>query len=169
MTTRIVFVCEGNVCRSPMAEALMKEMLSSRKIAGIEVSSCGLRAQEGASAHSELESVLGDAYSYLSNFGSRTINKEIADSADLLLAMENRHVQEINTRFPEAKAKTFTVNGFAGVKGEIKDFIDSNEPDIVDWMQNCYDELSEELPKVVERVTGSKGKPGSDRLSKKSS
>ncbi len=167
--TRVVFVCEGNICRSPMAEALMKEILSSKKIEGVEVSSCGLRAQEGASAHSELDSIIGEAYRHISNFSSRIIGTEIVDGADLLLAMEDRHVRDINVRFPEAKGKTFTIMEFAGAKGEIKDFIDSGEPDIVDWMQDCYIAMSEVLPKVAERIIGSKTKAGSDELSKKAS
>ncbi len=157
MTTRIVFVCEGNVCRSPMAEALLKDFLLAKKIDGVEVSSCGLRAQDGANAHSELESVIGEeAYRQLSNFNSRTISEKIVGEADYLLAMEDRHVRDIKARFPEAKGKTFTIMEFAGAKGEIKDFIDSDLPDIVDWMQDCYIEMSEVLPKVAERITSSK-------------
>ena len=156
MMTRVVFVCEGNICRSPMAEALLKDFLLARKIDGVEVSSCGLRAQDGANAHSELESVIGDAYRHLSNFHSRTISELIVGEADYLLAMEDRHVRDINARFPGAKGKTFTIMEFAGAKGEIKDFIDSDEPDIVDWIQDCYIEMSEVLPKIAERITGSK-------------
>ncbi len=169
MTIRVVFVCEGNICRSPMAEALLKEILLTRKIEGVEVSSCGLRAQEGANAHSELDSVIEDAYKHISNFSSRTISAEIVGRADFLLAMEQRHVRDIHARFPEAKEKTFSMMEFAGLKGEIKDFIDSGEPDIVDWMQDCYVEMSEVLPKVAERITGSKTKAGSEKSSKKAS
>ncbi len=166
--TRVVFVCEGNICRSPMAEALLKDLLVARKIDGVEVSSCGLRAQYGANAHSELESVIGDAYRHLSSFNSRTINEKIVGEADYLLAMEDRHVRDINARFPKAKGKTFTIMEFAGAKGEIKDFIDSDEPDIVDWIQDCYIEMSEVLPKIAERISGSR-KTGPEKSSKKAS
>lgn len=168
MMTRLVFVCEGNVCRSPMAEALLKDILLARKIDGVVVSSCGLRAQDGAYAHSELESVIGDAYRHLSNFSSRTINEEIVGEADYLLAMEDRHVREINVRFPATKGKTFTISEFAGARGEIKDFIDSDEPDILDWIKNCYIEMSDVLPKVAERISSLK-KTGPERSSKKAS
>lgn len=156
MLTQVVFVCEGNICRSPMAEALLKDFLLTKKIDGVEVSSCGLKAQDGANAHSELESVIGDAYRHISNFNSRTINEKIVREANYLLAMEDRHVRDINTRYPEATEKTFTIMEFAGAKGDIKDFIESDLPDIVDWMQDCYIEMSEVLPKIAERITGSK-------------
>ncbi len=152
-----------------MAEALLKEILQAGKIDGVEVSSCGLRAQDGASAHSELDSVIGNAYRHLSNFNSRTITEKIVGEANYLLAMENRHVRDINARFPEAKGKTFAIMEFAGAKGEIKDFIDSREPDIVDWMEDCYMEMSEVMTRVAERITSSKTKVGSEMSSKKAS
>ena len=53
---KIVFVCTGNTCRSPMAEAVLKEELKKRKIRWYSVSSAGLRAEDGApmSANSRL-------------------------------------------------------------------------------------------------------------------
>ena len=47
---RILFVCTGNTCRSPMAEGIFKKMLADRGVNGIECSSAGLFAMTGDSA-----------------------------------------------------------------------------------------------------------------------
>ncbi len=116
------------------------------------MSSCGLQANLGSSAEPNLRLVVGDAYKFLGRFRSRPINSELADRTDLMLAMEEGQVREILSRYPRVKGRVHTVTGFAGVKGEIDDFLDSERADFLGWLESCKAILEKCLCRVLERV-----------------
>ena len=149
----ILFVCDGNICRSPMAQALMTELVSQRGLAGVSVSSAGLSAMPWTTADRRLSIVIGDAYKSLKGFQSRAINTDIVNQADLILVMENRHVEAIASRFPWAKGKVATVTSYAGEKGEIKDFGESGHSEVLEWLKSCHNTLRVCLNKVAEKVS----------------
>src|SRR5437867_10365303 len=100
---KVLFVCDGNICRSPMAEALMRQTLADRNVNGIEVSSSGLVASPWSVAHTQLRRVLGPAYQLVENRPSQPLTQELVERSDLILGMENRHVRQILERYPGSK------------------------------------------------------------------
>ncbi len=136
-----------------MAEALLKDMLSRRGINGVGVSSCGLQASPSNTAEPRLGIVIGNAYSLLKDFRSRPIGSELVREADLILTMEERQVTEVLARFPWAKGKVHTVTRFAGEKGEIPDFLDSDKEDFLEWLKDSYSILDRCVGKVVDKVS----------------
>lgn len=152
---KIVFVCAGNICRSPMAEALLKEKLEERGIAGVHVSSCGLEANPWTVAEPRLRLVIGNAYRTLKDFRSRPMTEEIVRNADLVLTMEERQVREIMSRFPEARGKVATLTDYVGEGGDIVDFIDSHQGSFLEWLKSCYTTIDRCLDRLVERVSKS--------------
>lgn len=135
-----------------MAEALLKEKLSRRGIIGVDVSSCGLQANPWSNAEPRLGIVIGNAYKLLDGFRSRPITPELVREADLVLAMEEGQVHEILARYPEAKGKVHTVTVFAGEKREIRDFLDSDSGDFLEWLKSCYSTLDQCLNRVIDRM-----------------
>lgn len=104
MFQRILVVCIGNVCRSPIAETLFREQLED---AGVQLASAGLGALRGH----PMDAVALDLLREHGLDGSRHVARQIDDGmirrADLILAMEQAQVDAITRRAPHALGRTF--------------------------------------------------------------
>ncbi len=117
---RILFVCTGNLCRSPMAEYLMKEMARQYGI-DIEVKSAGILAVHGEPATEETVAVLQELGINVKSHRSKPLDWDLLDWADIILTMEGWQKRQILTRVPEMDNKVFTLTEFAGEEGEVTD------------------------------------------------
>ncbi|MGH9226639.1 MAG: hypothetical protein ACRD2W_23275 [Acidimicrobiales bacterium] len=103
----VLFLCTGNICRSPVAEALLRHSLAA---AGVEatVRSAGLLdLGQRASVHSV--DVLAGRGIDLSAHRSQTMTRDLLVRADLVIAMAREHVREAVVMAPEVFARTFTL------------------------------------------------------------
>ncbi len=142
-----------------MAEALLREKLTRRGFAGVEVSSCGLEANPWNTAEPRLRQVIGNAYGSLENFRSRPISAEMVQDADLVLAMEERQVQEIMSRFPRIRGRVATLTGFVGETGDIVDFVDGYPGSFLEWLNECHSIINRCLDLVTAKIAASSSKP----------
>lgn len=131
-----------------MAEALLKKKLEKNKISNINVASCGLKVHRD-SIHPNLQSLLGDARVHLERIKPRPISEAIVMQADLILAMEERQVREVLSRFPLAEGKLTTVAHFAEEKDDVRDFIDTGPDAFRDWMKDCLVALERMTDRIV--------------------
>jgi protein-tyrosine phosphatase len=103
-TFNILFVCTGNTCRSPLAEALARVELARRCWRHAEVRSAGVAAQEGEAA-SELAAAAAQKRDLdLSRHQSRGLTPELVEWADLVLGMSPSHLEMIAFLGGEEKA-----------------------------------------------------------------
>ena len=103
----IYFICTGNTCRSPMAEAI----LTSHKLKNVEVRSAGIYALEGGEMSENAKSVL-DAKQIAVDHRSKVVSKDDLQWADLILTMTSVHKELVLQSYPEVQAKIFTLKEY---------------------------------------------------------
>lgn len=90
---RILFVCTGNTCRSPMAEALANQYIKDNNISDITVSSCGLFAQKGQPISSNSVEALAQLGIDISSKKSRRIKPIDLTDSDIIAVMSPEHME----------------------------------------------------------------------------
>lgn len=139
---RILFVCTGNTCRSPMAEAILK----SKNIPGMEVKSAGVYAAGGQDASPHAKNVLTkNSISY--HHSSTPLTEREVKWATHIFTMTEGHKSMIMDAYPTAIEKTFTLKEFI--------FADIKDRDISDpygGSQKVYNETFQELSDLIERL-----------------
>lgn len=103
---RIVFICTGNTCRSPMAEMLFRAHGGEEKT-GLRAESAGIFTQDGMQASGHAQTVAANRGGDLSAHKSRQITDEIVENAAYLVCMTAAHYDAMLERFPYAEDKLF--------------------------------------------------------------
>lgn len=113
MAFRILFVCTGNTCRSPMAEGLCRSFLGRFLLLDqVEVASAGLHVLPGELASREAVAVLAEKGIDLSGHRAIGLAADKVQWADLILTMEGRQKQRLLEQFPEAAGKAFVLKEY---------------------------------------------------------
>jgi len=110
----ILFVCTGNICRSPFAEGLLKKLVQKKGVDDIVADSAGLLALPGNSATGLAQKVAAEYDVDLSGHIAKSVREAILDRSDLILVMEKAHGESLLDAFPEADGKVFLIRHFAG-------------------------------------------------------
>ena len=111
MIKRVLIVCVGNICRSPIAEAVFRHRLADERIV---VESAGLAALAGNPIDPLAEAVLAEHGLTAASHVARQISPALIDAADIVLAMDKRHVSAIHAQAPHARGKTFLLGRWQG-------------------------------------------------------
>lgn len=108
----VLVVCIGNICRSPVAEALLR-----RDVAGVTVRSAGLHAMVGHGAQREMVDLAQGINLDLTSHIARQFTPEMGKDHDLILVMERAHRDEISQIAPHLMGRTMLLDHWSGGKG----------------------------------------------------
>ena len=105
----ILFVCTGNICRSPTWERLAAAYAAQHGIADFTASSAGTRAVIGHPVHRDAAVVLDALGGDTSGFAARQLTAKIASGADLIIAMTGAHRDIVLETAPRQLQRTFSL------------------------------------------------------------
>lgn len=108
----ILIVCTGNICRSPIAEGLLRHHLQARGVGDVQVASAGVSGWDGSPASTEAVEALAERGIDISSHLARRLGRQTIDSADLVIAMAEEHRREMARIAPSAGPRTFTLKEF---------------------------------------------------------
>ncbi|MGI9115317.1 MAG: glycine hydroxymethyltransferase [Chthoniobacterales bacterium] len=150
----VLFVCTGNICRSPIAEGLFRALLGNRK--DIEVTSAGVHAVRGQPPSTHAIDVCAEEGVDIRDLRSQPLMPTLLERATHVFGMTGAHVEAIQMLFPDAAEKTFLLREFeqAGETSwrDVPDPIGLGR----DVYTTCAETIKNALPSVLAFVEESK-------------
>ncbi|MEQ9409085.1 MAG: low molecular weight protein arginine phosphatase [Fuerstiella sp.] len=150
---RVLFVCTGNTCRSPMAEAVFRNLASQRLNCAeeklldhdIDVLSAGVAAPDSAPASPEAVRVLRDRGVDLSQHLSQQVTDDMLTQSDLILAMTSSHLSVLQNARPDLARKMRLL------RDDGRGISDPIGGDIEDY-RGCADEITSCLETILDDI-----------------
>lgn len=147
---RLLFVCTGNTCRSPLAEAIARRAAADRKFNDLEITSAGTGAADGAAA-SDGSLLVGLEHGLdLSAHRARHLSAELVRWADVILAMGPNHLDYVRALGGARKGHLLTSYASHGrVSRAIGDPVGGD----LDVYRATFDELAREIDLALDRLS----------------
>jgi protein-tyrosine-phosphatase len=160
---KVLFVCTGNTCRSPMAEGILKSALKKRGIKNVEVNSAGTHGLHFAPVSVFAAQIAKQKGVDLFRNRSRELTGDMIKAASLILVMAQEHLDYIIRMDPAAASKTFLLKAFArgtgasngdGEEGvlSVKDPIGGSLEDYQRSFSEIEMEIERILPELLQRA-----------------
>jgi protein-tyrosine-phosphatase len=146
----ILFVCTGNLCRSPMATGLLRHRLAEKGLdTRYQVISAGVWAVDGNPASENAVTVMAERGIDISDHIAHTITADDIAGADLILVMSREHEQIIRNTWPQYKWKIHRLSEMAGKRQDITDPYTGS----LQEYRNCADTIADYIDRGLKKIT----------------
>lgn len=144
----LLFVCSGNTCRSPLAEALARQIAARRGVEDVEVSSAGTNAWDNAPATDEALLVGMERGLDLTGHRARKLTPAIVSEADLIFVMTPGHLEPVKQMGGRGKAHVIDEYASGAADQGISDPYGGD----LETYRHTADTLEAELEKLFDRL-----------------
>ena len=145
---KVIFVCTGNTCRSPMAEYLLRDMLQGEELEFVEVHSAGVAARGGQPATGHVREILkAEGIDEITNHRSRGIMDLDISAEDLILTMTPGHKEQLKRYFP-SPYNIYTLHEYLGEEGQVSDPYGGDE----ELYRETFRQLQELIESLVQEI-----------------
>jgi protein-tyrosine-phosphatase len=117
----MLVVCTANICRSPVAEALLRARLHAAGLTKWTVSSAGTWVEPGHTAAPFSIALMAERGLDIQQHRSQSVTEPLMQQADLVLCLETGHAQTLRQAYPAHRHKIYTLRHMAGQRGSVRD------------------------------------------------
>ena len=150
---KILFVCSGNTCRSPLAEGIAKSIFPRSLNEDFEILSAGSSAIEGLPASPLAVQVADEHGIDLSQHKTRLLSRSLVKQADLIVTMSAKHKQTVGILEPSALAYTHLLTEFCeNAHGDVPDPVGGDlhvYGRTFEIIEKCLDSMKDRLQKLI--------------------
>ncbi|MDY6825891.1 MAG: low molecular weight protein arginine phosphatase [Bacillota bacterium] len=152
---KILFVCTGNTCRSPIAAFLFKNELKLDPLPySVEVFSAGLAALEGAKVAEPVKDLLSDrGIGDIAGHRAVRLSKNMVEESDLIFVMTADQLCHLRSLFPEAEGKTYLLTDYASNGESIRDIKDPYGKEFENYQESLED-IHNWIKKIMLKLKG---------------
>lgn len=152
-----MFVCKGNICRSPYAERLTRKLLADPSPESLRILSAGIHATAKNPSPKEAVSAARSFGIALDDHEARCLTDELIDESDMIVVMEAGQVRQMEEIFPASRGRCFLLSLFSGERpGWGNYYHQFNIPDPYgkneDQFVKCYEKINDCVKNMLNRI-----------------